>query len=586
MARTVNIGAQDFGEMIENNDFYIDKTDFIKEWWENRDAVTLIARPRRFGKTLTMSMTEYFFSLKYAQRSDLFEGLNIWREDKYRKLQGTFPVIFLSFASVKADNYEQAYQEISELIAREYRRNAFLLKSDYFLPSDEEKINRILSSRGSVSDICSSINLLSEYLYEYYGKKVIILLDEYDTPMQEAYVNGYWEKIVEFMRSFFNSTFKTNRCIERGLMTGITRVGKKFIFSDLNNPEIVTAASNKYQTAFGFTEEEVFRALDEFGLSEEKRCVREWYDGFKFGECGKIYNPWSITQFLDKKKYAPYWANTSSNALVGKLIRKSDVDIKLTMEDLLHGKSIRTHLDEEIVFKDLQIKKSALWSLLLASGYLKLIRTEQNRLGDTEYVLALTNKEVFLVFKSLFAGWFSNDAFEYNEFSNALLLGDKNLMNEFMNDIVPKTMSFYDTGVKSSRYRPQENFYHGFVLGLITSLKEIYDITSNRESGQGRYDVLMEPYDPKQDDGMILEFKVFDSQKEKSLKDTVQTAILQIIDKNYAAVLESKCGRNRIRIYGFAFHGKEVLIDGGYLCEYESPNSDFPERVSNIIPSI
>lgn len=202
MARTVNIGAQDFGEMIENNDFYIDKTDFIKEWWENRDAVTLIARPRRFGKTLTMSMTEYFFSLKYAQRSDLFEGLNIWREDKYRKLQGTFPVIFLSFAYIKADNYEQAYQEISELIAREYRRNAFLLKSDYFLPSDEEKFNRILSSRGSVSDICSSINLLSEYLYEYYGKKVIILLDEYDTPMQEAYVNGYWEKIVEFMRSF------------------------------------------------------------------------------------------------------------------------------------------------------------------------------------------------------------------------------------------------------------------------------------------------------------------------------------------------------------------------------------------------
>lgn len=329
-------------------------------------------------------------------------------------------------------------------------------------------------------------------------------------------------------------------------MTGITRVGKESIFSDLNNPEIVTAASNKYQTAFGFTEEEVFQALDEFGLSEEKRCVREWYDGFKCGECGKIYNPWSITQFLDKKKYAPYWANTSSNALVGKLIRKSDVDIKLTMEDLLHGKSIRTHLDEEIVFKDLQIKKSALWSLLLASGYLKLIRTEQNRLGDTEYVLALTNKEVFLVFKSLFAGWFSNDAFEYNEFSNALLLGDKNLMNEFMNDIVSKTMSFYDTGVKPSRYRPPENFYHGFVLGLITSLKEIYDITSNRESGQGRYDVLMEPYDPKQDDGMILEFKVFDSQKEKSLKDTVQTVILQIIDKNYAAVLESKCGRNRI----------------------------------------
>lgn len=562
MARTVGIGIQSFDKIIEGKYFYIDKTSFIKEWWESGDDVTLINRPRRFGKTLNMSMTEQFFSVDYAGRGDLFEGLAIWEEEKYRKLQGTYPVISMSFANIKEKNYEVTRKKICQMIVEMYTNYSFLLESPLLKEGDKQFFRRISVDMDDV-DATLAIHYLSKFLYLYYGKKVIILLDEYDTPMQEAYVDGYWDDLVAFTRSMFNATFKTNPFMERGIMTGITRVSKESIFSDLNNLEVVTTTSNKYITAFGFTEEEVFAALEECGLAEEKEKVKWWYDGFTFGNYTDIYNPWSVLNFLDKETYSTYWANTSANSLVGKLLRQGDRRLKATFERLLKGESIQCPIDEQIVYNQLNGSEEAVWSLLLASGYLKVVSYEKyDQIPEgtqPKYELALTNMEVKLMFQNMIRMWFSEVGADYNDFVESLLLGDVEAMNEYMNRISEQIFSSFDTGNKPSRSQP-ERFYHGFVLGLMVDLNGEYIVTSNRESGFGRYDVMVEPRD-KAKDAFILEFKVFNSRKETSLEETLQSALAQIKEKNYAASLMAKgIPAEHIREYGFAFEGKKVLI--------------------------
>ena len=370
MARTVGIGIQDFRDLIEKQYFYVDKTDFIREWWESGDSVTLIARPRRFGKTLNMSMMENFFSIDHAGQGGLFEGLSIWKEEKYRKLQGSYPVISLSFAVVKERDFETTSYRIRQLLMKQYEKAFFLLESKLLSNAEKDYFKRMAADMGE-QDAPLALYQLSDFLCRYYGKKVIILLDEYDTPMQEAYVGGYWEELAGFIRGLFNSTFKTNPWLERAIMTGITRVSKESIFSDLNNLEVVTATSDKYATAFGFTQEEVFAALKECGHWEKQEEVRRWYDGFIFGTHKDIYNPWSILNFLDKGNFATYWANTSSNSLVSKLIREGSRRVKEKFEGLLKGEQIRTSIDEQIVYDQLDSSEEAIWSLLLASGYLK-----------------------------------------------------------------------------------------------------------------------------------------------------------------------------------------------------------------------
>lgn len=559
MARTISIGRQDFGKLRTRNNFYIDKTHFIREWWEAEDDVTLITRPRRFGKTLNMSMVEQFFSVEYAGRSDLFDGLSIWKNEKFHRLQGTYPVISLSFANVKEDTYEKTRQKICKIIKNLYDKNNFLLTVE--LLSESEKKD-YLSIRENMDDVTATMALhqMANYLYRYYDKKVIILLDEYDTPMQEAYVNGYWDQLVYFTRSMFNAVFKTNPYLERGLMTGITRVSKESIFSDLNNLEVVTTTSGKYEDSFGFTEEEVFSALDEYGLSQKKDDVKRWYDGFTFGKRTDIYNPWSILNYLDKGGLTAYWANTSSNSLIGKLIREGSRRIKKTFGDLLQGEMLEVLLDEQIVFNQLSQNENAIWSLLLASGYLKVVKTEFiESTGRLKYWLTLTNREVKLMFENMVRGWFSERDENYNDFVKALLLGDLDAMNEYMNQVSLNMFSYFDTGKNLSGAEP-ERFYHGFVLGLMVDLQDRYTLTSNRESGFGRYDVMLEPK-TEADDAIILEFKVFQPKREKGLEDTVQAALAQIDEKDYAAALRAKgITDDRIRRYGFAFRGKEVLI--------------------------
>ena len=564
MARTVGIGMQDFEKVITNHCFYIDKTDFIRQWWESKDDVTLITRPRRFGKTLNMSMVEQFFSLDYAGRGEIFEGLSIWKDEKYRKLQGTYPVSSLSFANVKERDFQTTREKICQILTNLYVKYQFLRDSAALTDTDRAFFDRILAVEMRDSDATFALYQLSDYLYRYYGKKVIILLDEYDTPMQEAYVNGYWDELASFTRSLFNAAVKTNPCLERAIMTGITRVSKESIFSDLNNLEVVTTTSEKYADSFGFTEQEVFSALEECGLLEEKEQVKRWYDGFIFGEHKDIYNPWSILNFLDKGKFKAYWAHTSSNSLVGKLIRSGNRSIKEKFESLLRGQTIQSPIDEQIVYNQLNGNERAVWSLLLASGYLKVLSFESYRDipegTQPMYELALTNLEVKLMFQDMIRDWFTEAEVDYNDFVKALLLGDKKAMNVYMNRVALSTFSYFDTGNRPSGEEP-ERFYHGFVLGLIVDLQNRYFITSNRESGFGRYDVMLEPKDPKEDDGIILEFKVYDPDDEATLKDTVQSAHRQIEEKQYAEQLLARgVPRERIRSYGFAFQGKKVLI--------------------------
>lgn len=560
MKKTISIGIQGFSDLRERNCYFVDKTHFIKEWWESQDMVTLINRPRRFGKTLNMSMLECFFSNKYANRADLFAGLSIWKEEKYRQLQGTYPVLFLSFASVKAGNLEEAKAQVKGEIARVYRENKYLIDTDIFDNRERERYDNVVVSMDDVT-AQDSLRNLAEWMEKYYGKKVIIFLDEYDTPMQEAYIQGYWDEFTSFVRSLFNATFKTNPYLERAIMTGITRVSKESIFSDLNNLRVVTTTSDLYADCFGFTEEEVFAALDEYEMSDKKDEVKQWYDGFTFGEYRDIYNPWSITNYLKEKKLRAYWAATSSNGLVSRLIRTASVDVKEKMEDLLKGQEIVVNFDEQIVYNQLDQDENAIWSLLLASGYLKADQVEyRGMLNKPWYHLTITNLETESMFENMFAGWFKNQDANYNDFVKAMLKGSLKEMNIYMNDVALTTFSSFDTGRRPSGKTQPERFYHGFVLGLLADLRERYQIRSNRESGYGRYDVMLMPLN-QQDKAIVIEFKVHEPDEESSLQDTVQSALDQIKEKNYdAELLAQGISADRICHYGFAFEGKKVLI--------------------------
>lgn len=559
--QSVNLGEQRFDRVVGENKFYIDKTGFIKEWWETGAAVTLITRPRRFGKTLNMSMTECFFSNEYADRGDLFKGLSVWEEEKYRKLQGTFPVIFLSFANVKAADFEEMNYKLSEVIADLYEKNRYLLEGDLLSENEKEYYKNV---KVGMKDIVAAgaLHRMANFMQRYYGKDVIIILDEYDTPMQEAWLSGYWDEAVRFFSSFFNSSFKTNPYLCRGLITGITRIARESIFSGMNNLEVITTTADEYAASFGFTEEEVFAALDRAGLGSEKQSVKEWYDGFTFGTHTDIYNPWSIASFIRKNgKYDTYWSNTSGNELVNSLIREGNSDIKQTMEELLQGKSFMAEIDEQIVFDQLNDNTNAVWSLLLATGYLKVVKRDVME-EDDWYMLKLTNYEVKRMFRKMVKGWFDGIAkMPYNNFIKAFLMNDVEAMNEYMNKIALSSFSSFDIAKGVSNDDAPERFYHGFVLGLMVELAGRFQITSNRESGFGRYDVVLVPADKAKDFAYIIEFKVRKPKKEKDLAETVANALLQIREKQYdTQLIADGFSPERIMKYGFAFEGKKILI--------------------------
>ena len=556
----VSLGAQQFDRLRERGGLYVDKTAFIQEWWESGADVTLITRPRRFGKTLNMSMLECFFSNQYAGRGDLFEGLEIWKNEKYRQLQGTYPVICFSFAGVKAGNMKDMKAMVKIVIANLYGRYREILKSDKFDENDREAFRAVNEKMEDVK-AQTAINMLCLFLQKYYEKEVLVLLDEYDTPMQEAWIGGYWEEAAGFFRSFFDNTFKTNSCLYHGIITGIIRISKESIFSDLNNLNVVTTTSEEYAVSFGFTEEEVFGILERVGLGEEKEQVKHWYDGFIFGSHTDIYNPWSITSFVKNNgKYSAYWVNTSSNGLLHSLVQTGKAEMKKTIETLIRGGSFQTMLDEQIVFNQLGSSETALWSFLLATGYLKDVAAGERK--KEVFTLTLTNLEVSILFENMVNSWFrDNSRIPYNDFIKAMLLDDVDSMNEFMNDIALASFSNFDVSKSASSKDAPERFYHGFVLGLIVDLADRFTIKSNRESGFGRYDIMLKPHNQEKDCAYIIEFKVHKPRKEKDLEQTLANARLQIEEKQYEAELTAEgVAPERIRKYGIVFMGKECLI--------------------------
>lgn len=567
MKRVIGTGIQDFEKLRMSQSFYVDKTEFIKEWWQANDDVTLFTRPRRFGKTLNMSTLNCFFSNKYENRGDLFEGLKVWEYPAMRDQQGKWPVIFLSFADVKATTFADYQVSLNQLLTKLYNEYYYMLHDSRFTDQDREMFSAVgLHMDASVA--ARSLQNLCDWMERYYGKKVLIFLDEYDTPLQEAYIYGFWDEITAYSRAFFNSTFKTNPSLKRGVMTGITRISKESIFSDLNNLVVVTTTSDMYASSFGFTEDEVFSALEEQGFAEEKKQeVKTWYDGFTFGNMTDIYNPWSVTNYLNEGKLDTYWANTSGNGLIGQLLRTGEPMIKSMFEILLKGGEVTVPLDEQIIYNQLDTNPNAVWSLLLATGYLKIVHamTEKEAAEqecDRLYTLRLTNLEVRRLFSRLIQSWFAQTG-GLTEFAKAMMQGDVRGMNQYLNDIMMTSMSSFDGGKKPSVKNP-ENFYHGLVLGLLVENKRNYMITSNRESGYGRYDVVMEPRD-KYGIAAILEFKVFDTlDDEKGLEDTAKNALQQIEEKRYEKDLLSRgIPADHILKYGLAFRGKKCLIIKG-----------------------
>ena len=460
--------------------------------------------------------------------------------------------------------------KITKVFSDLYEKNRDLLSGN-LLSENERKYYESITIGMDAGLAAGAVQSMACFMQRYFGQKVIILLDEYDTPMQDAWISGYWEEAASFFNGLFNSAFKTNEYLERGLITGITRIAKESIFTGMNNLDVITTTSDKYATAFGFTEEEVFTALDNAGLGGEKQKVKRWYDGFVFGAFTDIYNPWSVVSFINKKgKYDTYWSNTSGNGLVNLLIQKGNRDIKQTMEDLLQGKSFEAEIDEKIVFDELNGSAEAVWSLLLATGYLKVLDMRildededgVGEEGDSWYTLAITNFEVRRMFRRMVKAWFGgNAAIPYSNFIKALLMNDVEGMNEFMNKVALHSFSSFDIAKSVSDDDAPERFYHGFVLGLMVELAGRFEITSNRESGFGRYDIMLTPRNREKDYAYIIEFKVYKPLKEKDLAQTVANAHSQIDEKLYdAKLIADGFSPEQIRKYGFAFKGKECLI--------------------------
>ena len=573
------IGVQDFRDLREKQAYYVDKTQFIEQFLESWYQITLITRPRRFGKTLNMSMLAEFLDCT-KDSSDLFCGTKITKSVHYKELN-RYPVVFLSFLNVKAGDAESLCYALKDTVRAEYERFYQMVNDGRLSEFQVKEFNMIYNSLCQESigkeienHVIRSIAVLCQALSTYYGEKVFLLLDEYDTPFMSANSEGYYDEVRAMLNRFLATSLKGNDYLQKAILTGIQRIAKENIFSGLNNLVVCTVQDEDYDDCFGFTEQEV-KELLAYCKAEFSDELKKMYDGYHFGSTD-VYNPWSIINFLDEKKYKTYWADSSSNGLVSQLIQQGSSKTKVIMEELLEGKSIKTKLDEQIVFNQLDGSSEAIWSLLLASGYLKVDYVDfANSEGNNIYELSLTNFEVKKMFEKMIDNWFKTRDDSSSEFVSALIQGDLDAMNYYINEITANIFSCFDVaGKEESRIRP-ENFYHGFVLGLMVDQIDNYIITSNRESGFGRYDIMLEPINKNSAKyqgsiptgrilpGIIIEFKVINPRKENTLEETVEAALKQIEEKNYDAELIGRgVNPSNIHHYGFAFKGKEVLIDG------------------------
>ncbi len=588
MARVVSTGRQDFALMMKNKNFYVDKTKFIEEWWNDDKDVTLVTRPRRFGKTLMMSTVNCFFSNRYAGRKDLFKGLYIRKRRKMMELQGTYPVVFLSFSDCKDSEdvngrsikgYNDMVRAIKEEISDLYGEFPEILGSNGISEAEKRKFVRIRDfedeKQFTTAMMTDSIQFLCKLISRVSDNKPIIILDEYDTPLQEAYTSGYWPRLVKTMRAFFNKSFKTTKHFEKALVTGITRVSKESLFSDVNNFNTYSVTSDRYADCFGFTEQEVFDSLDEYGLSEKKRQVKNWYDGFVFGNLREIYNPYSIASLLNEKKFKTYWADTSSNALVSQLIRYGADGTRDDFLQLMKGDAIRCVINENVVYGTLYEQPGAIWSLLLGSGYLKAEEVMWPGENDADldkpiYTLSITNRETRIMFKDMVNAWFTTGTKgkSYDRFIEALLSYNIEGMNIFLNEVSLNSFSYFCTDNSSP-----ESFWQGFIVGLLVRLQDDYILTCNRIAGYGIYDIQLKPRE-KSMQAFVIEVKNIDATKkavlesDAPLKKGVKDALGQIEDNKYYTELVSE-GYPVIRKLGLAFRGQKCLIGDAESIENE-----------------
>ncbi len=555
----VGLGYQNFLDFVCGKQFYVDKTHFIPEWLASDARITLITRPRRFGKSMLLSTVKTFFDPMYADHPEYFEKLRVWKDADSRSLFGTIPVISVSFGSCKGNDFAQAMRGVTLGLYNMYIQHEYLRESPKLSEEEKAEYRRIVASfseqRTEYVEI--SIQKLCELLYKHYGALPIILMDEYDTPLLEAYTDGYWDETINTFRQLFHTTFKENDFFYRAIITGVTRISKNSLFSDLNNLEVDTVTCDAYSDCFGFTEQEV---MDAFKCQDIDtiRDVKAMYDGFTIGRHQDIYNPWSICNYMRQRELIGYWVNTSSNKLVGDIIRRHPVESKYEIERLMAGEKVHKRINEGITFQYLEGDENSLWSLLLAVGYIKAENIVRSVEG-IECDVSVTNCEVMAMFKTEILGMFHNGWSAYGRFAEALLAHKMELMNEYLQTITYTSISYFDVA-DGPKERTLENFYHGLVLGLIVSLRDRYRIVSNRESGRGRYDIAMYPLQ-ENTDAFIMEFKVQDRKKETDLEQTAKNALQQIEDKNYAAdLLAAGIPAERIYKLGFAFAGKDVLV--------------------------
>jgi len=545
------IGVDDFKKLRDSDAYFVDKSLLIEEIIEDRSEVLLFPRPRRFGKTLNMSMLNYFFLNKNTEENrQLFEGLAITQSPVFNQYQGKYPVVFLSFKSCKGNRFDLIFTEMVRIIADACKKHTYILDKDLFLPAEIEKFHRLCNEDRDESLIKTSIFLLCQFLHRYYQQKVLLLIDEYDTPVHEAYLNGYYKEAVDFLRIFMGNTLKGNEYLHKGILTGILRVSKESMFSDLNNVKVYSVLSEKYNTWFGFTQWEVDQLLIDFGLANANKEVKAWYNGYYFGN-EEIYNPWSMLGFVDSRgKFMPYWLSTSANALVHSLIRDSDFTVKKGIEDILNGIPVYTPVHENISFEELENNHETIMSFLIQTGYLKALYYKMQN-SRRVYEVSIPNQELKLIYIDTINKWF-NESIGSKDLDNmlkALVSGDIELFEDILSVFVVNYLSFYQTSKDHI-----EKVYHAFVLGMLITLKDSYHIESERESGYGRVDILMTPKNKNQP-GIIIELKKI--RPRETTETAMEAALQQIEDREYETVLRQQ-GCTDIMKIAVTFDGKRV----------------------------
>ncbi len=547
MEKNFGIGIEDFKKLVTlENVFYIDKTLFIKEIIDNSNQTILITRPRRFGKTLNMSMLDYFFDINKTSKN-LFKSFKIMKEEnKYTSKLNSVPVISLTFNGIKPNNLTDMKKEIQEIISMTYRKHSYLLDSDKLSEEDKKDLKTIIYNnipKNYKYSLSNQIFVLSTFLNIHFNKKVIILLDEYDAPLLESYVHGYYEEAIVFFKSFIGKTFKSNSNLEKGVLTGVSRVSKESIFSEANNIQVFTLLDNKFSSSFGFTEEDILCVLEKYGMLDRFKDIKTWYDGYTFGETKELYNPWSTLNYLETQEIGPYWVNTSSNSIIKMIFAKSSIDVKKKLEDLIQGKEVEVDIDLNTIIPNIEERENNIWGLFLQTGYLKPTK----KMMYNRYKVKIPNLEIKILYEEIIKSWspsYTNNSLKY------LIEKDFKSFEEYFEALTIQMFSFLDVKINED-----ENFYHAFVLGMLVELKDVYTVLSNRESGLGRYDICLEPFD-KTKPSFIIEFK---SCKNKSFKEAIKEAKEQIINKKYETDLKQK-GYKDITKMVIAFKGKEVKI--------------------------